>query len=85
MRMGLIGYYQDHVDPLGLSMFSEDILEITARKIEPSFSDQRSKQPPPDLKNRLIEYITVNLNHLSFSEDFLPPCCRRLSIPCFFL
>ena len=69
--MGLIGYYQDHTAPLGLSLFSEDIVEITARKIEPSFSDLRSKQPPPDFKNRLIEYITVNLNHLSFSEDFL--------------
>ena len=62
--------------PLGWCGFSEDLLEITARKDEPSFSDWRSKQPPPDLKNRFIEYITVNLNHLSFSVDFLPPCMK---------
>ena len=71
--MGLIGYYLDHVAP------------PPARKIEPSLSDLISMQPPPDLRNRLIVYITVYLNHLSFSEDFLPPCCKHLGTPCFFL
>ena len=65
--------------------FNEDLLVISARIGEPSFSDRKSKQPPPDLKNLCMEYNTLNRNHFSFSEDFLPPCCSLFSIPCFVL
>ena len=44
-----------------------------------------SRRPPPALRNRFIEYLTVNLIHLFAKMYFLPPCWSRFNIPYFFL
>jgi hypothetical protein len=62
---------------LGDSDHHELLQPICASIGEPLTVSRRSSTPPPLVRKRFMEYLTVNLSQQRLRSCLLPPCCKR--------